>query len=61
MLPSERGPPDVEEETPSSDPGETTVACVHRQSRLFGFLLIVVSAIVALALFYAAWLGLKAT
>ena len=60
MLPSKRVPPDVEGKPPLSDRTEMPDPYVYRQPRLLGFVLIVVSAIVALLLLCAAWLGLKA-
>lgn len=61
MLPSERVPPNVEGEAPLTDRPEAPDAGVHRQARLFGFVVIVISAVVALLLLYAGWRGLKAT
>jgi len=61
MLPSERVPPNVEGEAPLTDQPEAPDACVHRQARLFGFVVIVISAVVTLLLLYAGWQGLKET
>lgn len=60
MPPRERVPPDVEGEAPLTDRQEAPDACVHRQARLFGFVVIVVSAVVTLLLLYAGWQCLKA-
>ena len=61
MLSKKRAPVDVEEEAPSSKQTEMPDPCLHRNARLLGFVLIVVSAIGALLLVYVAWLGLQAT
>ena len=61
MLPRERVPPEIEEKAPSSEQTETPDPCLHRNARLLGFVLIVVSAIGALLLVYLAWRGLRAT
>ncbi len=60
MLPSEREPPDVERKARLSHRAEMPGAHAYRQPRLFGFVLIVVSAMLALLLLCVAWLGLKA-
>ena len=60
MLPGEQVPPDVEDSAPLSDWPDGRDAFVQRRARRFGFVLMVVSAIVSFALLYAAWVGLKA-